>query len=135
MEHHIPALLRLCERVCVENTGGVSRLILQHISLPPCSYNGGRSAEDIIKFINDKARTRAGQKKAPSAVVELDTSNFDTVVMDDSKDVLVEFYAPCELDLRLRTKGLGLGLGVGLGLGLCLGIGLGLGLGLGLGQS
>jgi protein disulfide-isomerase A6 len=33
-------------------------------------------------------------KKAPSAVVDLDPSNFDRIVMDTNKDVLVEFYAP-----------------------------------------
>lgn len=31
---------------------------------------------------------------APSNVVILSTDNFDEVVMDKSKDVLVEFYAP-----------------------------------------
>ena len=61
-----------------------------------CSYNGGRTAEDIIKFINGKANTKAGQKKAPSPVVDLDESNFDKVALDSSKDVLVEFYAPCK---------------------------------------
>ena len=35
-------------------------------------------------------------KKDPSHVVELDPSNFDKIVMDTNKDVLVEFYAPCE---------------------------------------
>lgn len=61
------------------------------------SYNGGRTADDIIKFINGKANTRGHNKKAPSTVVDLDTGNFDSVVMDTTKDVLVEFYAPCEL--------------------------------------
>ena len=60
------------------------------------SYNGGRSADDIINFINGKASTRGGVKKAPSHVVDLDPSNFDKIVMDTNKDVLVEFYAPCE---------------------------------------
>lgn len=59
------------------------------------SYNGGRSAEDIIKFINEKAGSRAKISKPPSDVVDLDDGNFDSVVMDASKDVLVEFYAPC----------------------------------------
>ena len=59
------------------------------------SYNGGRSAEDIIKFINDKAGSRAKISKPPSDVVDLDDDNFDSVVMDTNKDVLVEFYAPC----------------------------------------
>ena len=65
-------------------------------SIAYCSYNGGRTADDIIQFINGKANTRAGQKKAPSHVVELDEINFDSVVLDTTKDVLVEFYAPCK---------------------------------------
>lgn len=59
------------------------------------SYNGGRTAEDIIKFINEKAGTRAKINKPPSDVVDLDDTNFDSIVKDSSKDVLVEFYAPC----------------------------------------
>ena len=60
------------------------------------SYNGGRSADDIINFINGKAGSRGSVKKDPNHVVELDPSNFDKIVMDTNKDVLVEFYAPCE---------------------------------------
>jgi protein disulfide-isomerase A6 len=63
-------------------------------SSTPESYEGGRSAEDIINFINGKAGTNAKVKKAPSAVVELDESNFNSIVLDSSKDVLAEFYAP-----------------------------------------
>ena len=40
--------------------------------------------------------TRARIKKAPSAVVDLDVDNFDSIVKDPAKDVLVEFYAPCK---------------------------------------
>ena len=29
-------------------------------------------------------------------VVDLDSSNFDSIVLDKTKDVLVEFYAPCK---------------------------------------
>ena len=59
------------------------------VSVFSFSYNGGRSAEDIIKFINDKANTRIGQGNSTD-------SNFNSVVIDESKNVLVEFYAPCE---------------------------------------
>ena len=31
---------------------------------------------------------------APSSVTELTTDNFNEVVLDETKDVLVEFYAP-----------------------------------------
>lgn len=63
-------------------------------STEPIDYNGGRSAEDIIKFINEKSGSRGRINKPPSDVVDLDDSNFDSVVMDTNKDVLVEFYAP-----------------------------------------
>ena len=29
-------------------------------------------------------------------MIDLDDSNFDSIVMDTNKDVLVEFYAPCK---------------------------------------
>lgn len=63
-------------------------------STDPEDYNGGRSAEDIIKFINSKAGTGGRMKKTPSSVVDLNPSNFKDVVMDPTKSVLVEFYAP-----------------------------------------
>jgi thiol-disulfide isomerase/thioredoxin len=37
---------------------------------------------------------RGHLKKEASNVVDLTPSNFDSVVMDSQKDVLVEFYAP-----------------------------------------
>lgn len=60
----------------------------------PEAYSGGRTAPDISDWINKKAGTNARIKTAPTAVVTLDPSNFDSVVKDASKDVLVEFYAP-----------------------------------------
>jgi len=63
-------------------------------SSTPENYEGGRTAEDIINFINSKAGTNVKVKKAPSAVVDLDSSNFNKIVLDTSKDVLAEFYAP-----------------------------------------
>lgn len=59
----------------------------------PEAYEGGRTADAIVDFINSKAGTRAFVKKAPSNVVVLDDSNFNKIV-DGSKNVLVEFYAP-----------------------------------------
>jgi len=61
----------------------------------PEKYTGGRTAEDIISFISK--RTGVQGKKAvapPSAVVTLTDSNFNKIVKDNTKDVLVEFYAP-----------------------------------------
>lgn len=59
----------------------------------PEAYSGGRTADDIVSFINRESGARGFVKKAPSTVVTLDNSNFDSVVNGDS-DVLVEFYAP-----------------------------------------
>jgi len=60
----------------------------------PEDYSGGRDANDIIEFVNNKAGTRARINKAPSDVTVLSPSNFDSVVKDANKHVFVEFYAP-----------------------------------------
>jgi len=60
----------------------------------PEAYSGGRTAPDMTDFINKKTGLNARIKSAPTAVVVLDPSNFDSIVNDESKDVLVEFYAP-----------------------------------------
>jgi len=60
----------------------------------PVAYEGGRTADDLISWINDKTGARARVKKAPSNVVVLTPENFDSIALDSSKDVLVEFYAP-----------------------------------------
>lgn len=43
------------------------------------------------------AGARGHVKKPPSFVVDLNGENFDTIVKDPAKNVLVEFYAPCKL--------------------------------------
>jgi len=58
------------------------------------AYNGGRTAPDIIDWINKKAGTNVRVKGQQTAVTVLDPSNFDKIALDPSKDVLVEFYAP-----------------------------------------
>jgi len=62
-------------------------------SLTGEDYEGGRSAEDFTKFINERAGTRVRVKTEHSAVVDLTEKNFDSVVTPD-KHVLVEFFAP-----------------------------------------
>lgn len=57
-------------------------------------YESGRTAEDIIAWINREAGTRVVLKKAPSSVVVLTDENFEKIVMDEKKHILVEFYAP-----------------------------------------
>jgi len=63
-------------------------------STTPEDYEGGRDTQDIIDFINRRTGSRAKVSKAPSDVVILDSSNFDQIVLDNNKHVLVEFYAP-----------------------------------------
>lgn len=53
-----------------------------------------RTADTIVSWVNSKLGTTRKVRKAPTAVVELDTASFDAVALDPSKDVLVEFYAP-----------------------------------------
>eukprot|EP00607_Mallomonas_marina_P005519 CAMPEP_0182428776 /NCGR_PEP_ID=MMETSP1167-20130531/23535_1 /TAXON_ID=2988 /ORGANISM="Mallomonas Sp, Strain CCMP3275" /LENGTH=364 /DNA_ID=CAMNT_0024611863 /DNA_START=55 /DNA_END=1149 /DNA_ORIENTATION=+ len=60
----------------------------------PEEYSGGRTADAIVQWVNNKIGTRRKVKKPPSHVVELNGANFDAVVMDPSKNVLVKFYAP-----------------------------------------
>lgn len=63
-------------------------------SLEPKDYNGGRTAEDLTNFVNTEGGTHVKLTVPPSEVVVLTSENFDSVVLDESKDVLVEFYAP-----------------------------------------
>ncbi|KNA13181.1 hypothetical protein SOVF_119120 [Spinacia oleracea] len=63
-------------------------------SLEPKKYEGARSAEALAEYVNTEGGTNVKIATAPSNVVILSTDNFDEVVMDKSKDVLVEFYAP-----------------------------------------
>jgi len=58
------------------------------------SYSGGRTANDIIDWVNKRTGSGAKIKTAPTAVVVLTPDNFDTIVKDTNKNVLVEFYAP-----------------------------------------
>jgi len=63
-------------------------------SKTPEDYDGGRDAQDIIDFINRKSGAGGRIAKPASDTVVLDNTNFDSVVLDNKKHVLVEFYAP-----------------------------------------
>lgn len=63
-------------------------------SLEPKDYNGGRTTDALLEFVNNEAGTKGKVSTPPSEVVVLDSTNFDKIVMDTTKDVLVEFYAP-----------------------------------------
>lgn len=63
-------------------------------SLEPKDYSGGRTVESLLEFVNKEAGTHVKLTAPASDVVVLTQENFDEVVLDESKDVLVEFYAP-----------------------------------------
>eukprot|EP00730_Choanoeca_flexa_P004599 TRINITY_DN11745_c0_g3_i1.p1 TRINITY_DN11745_c0_g3~~TRINITY_DN11745_c0_g3_i1.p1 ORF type:complete len:351 (+),score=107.48 TRINITY_DN11745_c0_g3_i1:1097-2149(+) len=63
-------------------------------STDPDDYSGARETDDLAKFVEDKTGYRARIKRAASFVKALDPSNFDSIALDEGKDVLVEFYAP-----------------------------------------
>lgn len=57
-------------------------------------YNGGRDAASFISFLNEKTGAGLFIAREVTAVTVLDASNFDAIALDETKDVLVEFYAP-----------------------------------------
>ncbi|KAK9084310.1 hypothetical protein Scep_030781 [Stephania cephalantha] len=63
-------------------------------SLEPKKYEGPRTAEALTEFVNNEGGTNVKLATIPSNVVVLTENNFDEVVLDKTKDVLVEFYAP-----------------------------------------
>lgn len=63
-------------------------------SKEPQEFNGGRTADSIIKWVNDKLGLRRKTKKPVTHVTELTASTFDEVALDPTKNVLVKFYAP-----------------------------------------
>ncbi|KAL2511798.1 Protein disulfide-isomerase like 2-1 [Abeliophyllum distichum] len=63
-------------------------------SLEPKKYEGARTAEALAEFINNEGGTSVKIAAVPSDVVVLTPDNFNEIVLDEAKDVLVEFYAP-----------------------------------------
>jgi len=59
----------------------------------PEEYNGGRTADQIVSWINGKAGTKRKVKMAPSVVTALTADTFSAVTNGD-RGVMVEFYAP-----------------------------------------
>ena len=60
------------------------------------AYQGGRTGEDIINYVNGKVGTARRLAKAPSSLTQLDESNFDAILFgsDLQKARLVAFVAP-----------------------------------------
>ncbi|KAJ9538269.1 hypothetical protein OSB04_031002 [Centaurea solstitialis] len=63
-------------------------------SLEPKKYEGARTAEALVEYVNLEGGTNVKIASVPSSVVVLNSDNFDDIVLDGKKDVLVEFYAP-----------------------------------------
>ncbi|KAL6964663.1 protein disulfide-isomerase [Sarracenia purpurea var. burkii] len=63
-------------------------------SLEPKKYEHARTAEALAEFVNSEAGTNVKIAATPSNVLILTPDNFDEIVLDEKKDVLVEFYAP-----------------------------------------
>ncbi|KAJ2456591.1 hypothetical protein GGF42_003179 [Coemansia sp. RSA 2424] len=60
----------------------------------PEDYSGGRDLDSLSNFVRDKTGVAARIKKPVSHVTELDYEKFKAISADESKFVLVEFYAP-----------------------------------------
>jgi protein disulfide-isomerase A6 len=63
-------------------------------SQTPEDYNGGRTADAFVKFLNDKTGANLFIPKEVTYVTVLGESDFAKIALDETKDVLVEFYAP-----------------------------------------
>jgi len=63
-------------------------------SLTPEDYEGGRDLEELTTYVSNKSGAKGSKKSTISSVVTLTASNFENIVKDENKNVLVEFYAP-----------------------------------------
>ncbi|KAH6802520.1 thioredoxin family protein [Perilla frutescens var. frutescens] len=63
-------------------------------SLEPKKYEGARTSEALAEFVNSEGGTNVKIAAIPSSVVVLTPDNFNEIVLDEKRDVLVEFYAP-----------------------------------------
>ncbi|KAI6674554.1 hypothetical protein NL676_002460 [Syzygium grande] len=63
-------------------------------SLEPKKYEGPRTVEALAEFVNNEGGTNVKISAVPSSVAVLTSDNFNEIVLDKTKDVLVEFYAP-----------------------------------------
>lgn len=63
-------------------------------SMEPKKYEGQRTADALAEFVNTEGGTNVKLATVPSNVVVLTSESFDEIVLDETKDVLVEFYAP-----------------------------------------
>ncbi|KAK4687212.1 26S proteasome regulatory subunit N3, partial [Tremellales sp. Uapishka_1] len=58
-------------------------------------YTGGRDLDSLVNFVAAQSGVKSSKKAPPApATTELDSSNFEKIALDDSKNVLVAFTAP-----------------------------------------
>ena len=58
-------------------------------------YSAGRDLDSLVAFVTDKTGAKSNIKPPPPPAAEqLTDKTFDKIVLDPTKDVLVEFYAP-----------------------------------------
>lgn len=58
-------------------------------------FNSGRDLDSIAKLVTEKSGKKSTVKPPPPPAAEqLNSRNFDQIVLNEDKDVLVEFYAP-----------------------------------------
>jgi protein disulfide-isomerase A6 len=60
----------------------------------PEDYSGGRTADDVVTYINEQSGASGKVVVPPSAVTVLTDANFAEFALDTGKNALVEFYAP-----------------------------------------
>ncbi|KAF0685090.1 Aste57867_22964 [Aphanomyces stellatus] len=60
----------------------------------PDPYEGGRSEDELVAFVNKAAGTNVRVAKPFSHVAALTESDFASIAQDPTKHALVEFYAP-----------------------------------------
>ena len=59
------------------------------------SYSGGRTLDDLAKFITGKSGAKSSIKPPPPpASVQMTADTLEKIALDPKKNVLVEFYAP-----------------------------------------
>ncbi|KAI3675980.1 hypothetical protein L1987_85576 [Smallanthus sonchifolius] len=63
-------------------------------SLEPQEYDGAHTAYALVEYMNSQAGTNVKMGAIQRNVVRLNSENFDEIVLDETKNVLVEFYAP-----------------------------------------
>jgi len=64
-------------------------------SAEPIDYKSGRDLESLKKFVSESVGIKvAAPKELASDVVTLTDNNFNSIALDQKKDVLVKFYAP-----------------------------------------